>query len=457
VEVRHQWPPDLRPAPSGHLAVIQPWEFGAVPSDWVEQIRQNVDELWVPSEFVRRMYLDSGVDSERVHVVPNGVDLERFTPEGPKLDLDGVPAEGVRFLFVGGMIPRKGPDLLLRAWLEAFDGREDVTLIVKDFGATGVYARGDRSDLREHVEAGRLPRIVHLEDELDDDEMAALYRSAHVLVHPYRGEGFGMPVLEAMACGIPVVVTGGGPTDEFCPEGAGWRIPSERVTLGENKVGHFRTTQAPWLLEPDVASLVALLREAASDPDGRAARGRVAAEAARALSWDAVAARYRARLEAIRDRPSRLAETGTTELQFEEEVDVRVLAAPAWRAEDDGIAELLSAWAEATSPADSACLYLLASTQADGKPEAVLEQVSAAVARAGIDLESAADVTILVPPFGADDDATMHRGVDAYVSLHGGADGHIREALCAGNGVLEPSAESITGWLRGVSNIRRAA
>ena len=49
VEVRHQWPPDLSPPPAGRLAVIQPWEFGAVPRDSSTQIVANVDELWVPS------------------------------------------------------------------------------------------------------------------------------------------------------------------------------------------------------------------------------------------------------------------------------------------------------------------------------------------------------------------------------------------------------------------------
>ena len=61
VEIRHQWPPDLRPAASGRLAAIVPWEFGAVPREWAEQIDRNVDELWVPSEYVRRMYLDAGI------------------------------------------------------------------------------------------------------------------------------------------------------------------------------------------------------------------------------------------------------------------------------------------------------------------------------------------------------------------------------------------------------------
>ena len=86
VEVRHQWPPDLRPASSGRLAVIQPWEFGAVPREWIEKMRANADEVWVPSEFVRGMYVSSGLDPERVHVVPNGVDLDRFRPDGPSLE-----------------------------------------------------------------------------------------------------------------------------------------------------------------------------------------------------------------------------------------------------------------------------------------------------------------------------------------------------------------------------------
>ncbi len=53
VEVRHQWPPDLGPARAGRLAIIQPWEFGAIPEAWLEPLHANVDELWVPSEFVR--------------------------------------------------------------------------------------------------------------------------------------------------------------------------------------------------------------------------------------------------------------------------------------------------------------------------------------------------------------------------------------------------------------------
>ncbi|MEY2535153.1 MAG: hypothetical protein QOF29_3063, partial [bacterium] len=341
VEVRHQWPPDLRPAPAGRLALIQPWEFGAIPSDWLQPIAANVDELWVPSECVRRMYVESGVEADRVHVVPNGVDLERFTPEGPRLDLD---APGLRLLFVGGLIGRKGPDVLLDGYRAALAGRADVTLVVKDFGAEGVYKRSDREEIRAYAAAGTFPRVVLLDDELSGAEMAALYRACDVLVHPYRGEGFAMPVLEAMACGLPVVVTAGGPTDEFCPPEAGWRIRSKRRVLSARRVGPFVTAGEPWLLEPDSGHLAELLREVAADADERARRGRAAAEAARALSWDAVAAAYRGRIEELATRPPRSAAPGAEALELEGEAAVRVLATPAWRGEHR-LGELLAAWA----------------------------------------------------------------------------------------------------------------
>ena len=164
VEVRHQWPPDFRPPASGHLALIQPWEFGSIPTAWVAPLQTVVDELWVPSEHVRRMYLDAGVDADRVEVVPNGVDLVALLA-GWSGDGARRGAAALRFLFVGGAIARKGIDVLLSAYGEAFAGRDDVSLIVKDFGADGVYRGGDRAELlrmaagrRSGPPAGRAPR-----------------------------------------------------------------------------------------------------------------------------------------------------------------------------------------------------------------------------------------------------------------------------------------------------------
>ena len=434
-EVRHQWPPDWGPAPSGRLAVIQPWEFGAIPREWVDPLVENVDEVWVPSAFVRQMYIDSGIEADRVHVLPNGVDLERFTPDGPPLDLE---AAGLRLLFVGGLTRRKGPDVLLETYRKVFDGREDVTLVIKDFGAAGVYKMTDREGVRAYAAMGVLPRVVLLEDDLSGDDMAALYRSCDVLVHPYRGEGFAMPVLEAMASGLPVIVTGGGPTDEFCPPDAGWRIRSERRTLPGGLVDGTVCAAPAWLLEPDADHLGELMLEAAAvGPAERERRGRAGAAAARALSWDAVAGQYRARLDGLLAREPRAATPREEALELEGGAAVRVLATPAWHAEDDRVGELLAAWARAAPAGTDACLYLLADSRVDGTVDGLAERVMATAAAAGVDLDAAADIDVLVRPLaGGDDDRLLHAAVDAYIPLHAACTGHIRHARAAGRAVL---------------------
>jgi glycosyltransferase involved in cell wall biosynthesis len=458
VEVRHQWPPDLRPAPAGRLAIIQPWEFGAVPQAWCTPLADNVDELWVPSEYVRGMYLDAGIDPARVVVIPNGVDLERFSPDGPRRDLPGA-GEGVRFLFVGGLVARKGPDVLLAAWREAFAGRDDVTLVIKDFGADGIY-RGEpaREAIRAHAASGALPRIVLIEDDLPGEEIAALYRSCDVLVAPYRGEGFAMPVLEAMACGLPVIATAGGPTDEFCPPEAGWRIASRRVAFPDDRVGDLPTAGRPWLLEPDAVHFVELLRTAAAaDPAERERRGGAGRAAAERLSWDTVAAAYEERITALAAATPRLAGPFDPEpFPLTEAVAFRILATPAWRGEDE-LGELLARWGELTDAATSACLYLLADPSVDGEPGELEARVLAAAAASGADIESCGDINVLMEPAVPERDRRLHAAMDAYVPLHGACAGHERMALAAGNAIVAPRRDPLAvalGPARGLSGSR---
>jgi len=446
VEVRHQWPPDFRPPASGHLALIQPWEFGAVPAAWVAPLQTVVDALWVPSEHVRRMYLEAGVDADRVAVVPNGVDLQRYSPEGPSLDLD---APGLRLLFVGGAIARKGIDVLLAAYAEAFAGRDDVTLVVKDFGADGVYRGGDRAELARMAADARGPSVVHLTETLADDEVAALYRACDVLVHPYRGEGFAMPVLEAMACGLPVVTTAGGPTDEFCPEEAGWRIPSAKALLPGRRVGDLPLAGEAWMLEPDRDALVALLREVASaGEDERARRGAAARAAAASLGWDAVAARYAEALRVMTARPPRIARTPEVALDLAAAARPRVLAVPAYRGRDE-LPALLRAWAEAAPAGTPGTLILVADPARDGTPEQVEGHIVAAAAAAAVDLDRCADIEVRFLHATPGRDAALHAATDAFVPLHGASAGHARLARRAGSAVLAPEAGALRALLGG--------
>lgn len=286
ITLRHQWPPDFSPPPQGKLVVIQPWEYGSVPAQWVADINAAVDELWVPSSFVRDCYLQSGVEAGRVQVVPNGVATDRFHPGIPPARLNS--AKKFRFLFVGGTIQRKGIDILLAAYSAAFTAEDDVCLVIKDMGGGTIY-RGQTAE--EMIAAFQRvpghPEVVYLDEMYDNDRMAALYTACHCLVHPYRGEGFGLPIAEAMACGLAPIVTGYGAALDFCPPEIAWLIPATLHPLPAKLVGNLATVDLPWLAEPDMVALTTLMRHACDHPDEVRQRGSAASRYIREhVTWD---------------------------------------------------------------------------------------------------------------------------------------------------------------------------
>src|SRR5205814_10479159 len=88
IGVAHHWPPAFDAPSGGPFVLYQPWEFGSVPASWVESIRRSVDEVWTPSSAAREAFVASGVAPELVQVIPNGVDVDLFTPHGEALELD---------------------------------------------------------------------------------------------------------------------------------------------------------------------------------------------------------------------------------------------------------------------------------------------------------------------------------------------------------------------------------
>ncbi|HEX5147329.1 MAG TPA: glycosyltransferase, partial [Conexibacter sp.] len=225
--VTHCWPPDFGPGSEGATIAILPWEVGAPPRAWVHSVRERVDRVWVPSAYVRDGYVASGMPPGIVDVVPNGVDLRRFAPApaaAPEREA------GCTFLFVGGTIWRKGIDVLLAAWERAFAPGDDVRLIVKDFGVGTSYKGQTSGDaVRALAARGDVAPVAYLDGDVPAAELPELYRTADAVVLPYRAEGFCLPALEAMACGVPVIHTAAGPTGEFCPPDAGWALHAQRV------------------------------------------------------------------------------------------------------------------------------------------------------------------------------------------------------------------------------------
>ncbi len=273
---------------TGAWVLIQPWEFGILPADWFKEL-SNVDEIWVPSDYVRRVYVDSGIDPSKVKIVPNGIDPAKFTNSGLK-PWPLATSKKFKFLFVGGTIHRKGPDLLLKSYLETFTAADDVCLVIKDFGGQSIY-QGQTLE-NKIAEARRnpvAPEILYLTEEMPAEAMPRLYNACQCLVHPYRGEGFGLPVLEAMACGLPVVVTGGGATDDFASDEYAFRLPSLRTQIS-GKIGGMKLLRDGWWMEPDPQALAERLRWIVAHPDEASNLGKAASEhARREWTWERAA------------------------------------------------------------------------------------------------------------------------------------------------------------------------
>ncbi len=301
--VRHQWPPNWEPPLFGRWIVIQPWEYGALPSEWILKINQSVDEVWAPSNFVRQLYIESGVDPSRVHVVPNGVNPDFYKPGLPHLPL---PIDKkFKFLFVGGTIPRKGADILLRAYQSAFDAKDDVLLVIKDMGTQTAYkGQGIGQRIQEASRNPESPAIFYLDQDLSDKAMAELYNACDCLVHPYRGEGFALPVLEAMSCGLPVIVTYGGATDDFVDDETGIRIPSQKIVFGNREINGMKTVGDLWMLEPNVKELTQNMRWIYENRESAQAIGAKGREKVlHGWTWKHAAAKALQRIEALRFKP----------------------------------------------------------------------------------------------------------------------------------------------------------
>jgi glycosyltransferase involved in cell wall biosynthesis len=214
----------------GALVAVRTWDFGPLPPAWVAKINHECDRLWVYSTWVKRQAIAAGVEPSKVRVVPLGVDERVFHPDGPHLPL---PTDRTfRFLFAGATVRRKGIDVLLRAYGEAFGPHDDVCLVIKDRPGDVFYRGIDfRREIEHLARDPTFPALVYLRADLAVEEMAALYRACDVGAFPYRAEGFALPILEMMACGRPSIVPRFGASLDYCSPATAFQLAVTRINL----------------------------------------------------------------------------------------------------------------------------------------------------------------------------------------------------------------------------------
>ncbi|NJN16095.1 MAG: glycosyltransferase family 4 protein [Oscillochloris sp.] len=250
-------------------------ETDRLPASWVEQANL-MDEIWTPTSWGAEVFRASGVRPP-IQVIPLGVDPAIFQPGPPRKRFQ----DRTIFVSVFEWSRRKGWDVLLHAYRAAFRPDDDVLLLLKiDSREPGI---NPLQEIAAVLPASAPPVGVFYNQALSGERLSELYRSADCFVLPTRGEGWCMPALEAMACGLPVIVTNwSGPT-AFVNESVGYPLPIRG--LEPTGLDHPYYRGAQWA-DPDGDALVELLRRVRRERTEAAAKGRAAAELARAWSWD---------------------------------------------------------------------------------------------------------------------------------------------------------------------------
>lgn len=195
------------------------FEATEVPESWIRYCNM-MDELWVPTEWDKKKFEKQGVQIP-IYVIPQGIDPEYFHPDYAPMQAPGT--ESFKFLANGAWFPRKNLKNLIIAFQAEFKKGEDVCLIVKtmDLGLN----KGIENELKEIPDMPNSANVYIKEEDFKDFEMPSLYTMADCFVLPTRGEGWGLPIFEALACGLPVITTGYGAPFETLRNEAGEPLP----------------------------------------------------------------------------------------------------------------------------------------------------------------------------------------------------------------------------------------
>jgi len=187
------------------------WESTKIPDDWIEPLR-IADKIWTPSSWGKKIFVENGIDEEKISVVPEGIDTKIFNPDIEKLD-NIVGIKGFKFLHVGKYEDRKFTRQLITAFDDEFQHDKDVVLLLSCHNPFVKNFDIHKTLNTLNIKSPEKIKIIH--PVATHQIFASLYVSADAFLFPTRAEGWGLPIIEAMACGLPVIVTNYSGQTEF--------------------------------------------------------------------------------------------------------------------------------------------------------------------------------------------------------------------------------------------------
>ena len=225
------------------------WETTKQPENFFNKLKE-FDELWVPSKWQRDVTIAQGYDPDKIKVVPEGVDTSVFYPETTTHELT---SDGrFKFFLAGRWDYRKSTKEIIDTFLKTFNKDEPVDLIVSidnPFSGDGLETTENR--LKYYGLEDERVKVIHFPSR---EDYVKILKSCHVFLSCARSEGWNLPLIEAMACGIPSIYSNCSGQLEFATgKGIPVNILGEK-SASDSSYNHFNEYAGNYY-EPDFEDL----------------------------------------------------------------------------------------------------------------------------------------------------------------------------------------------------------
>ena len=239
------------------------------------------DEVWVPCKSNLLSMKKAGYPKHKLHYCPEGVYSQFWKPTTHKLKQ--YESSDFTFFYNGDWSYRKGIDILIPAFAKAFSPTDNVRLLL----LTHYQGHGKETSL-QHIgtefqeicqkhNITRTPRIQFIYEHIPDPLMPKLFNCADIGVFPTRGEAWGLPIIQLMSCGKPVITTNWGGQLDYCNKHNSYLIDIEKFDILDDKV-HLTVDfyKQQKFAFPSENHLISLMKYCYNHPDLVKARGQKA-------------------------------------------------------------------------------------------------------------------------------------------------------------------------------------